>query len=160
MIKRFSWVLSQKLAVGPFPHSENQAGYLARQGITAVLCLTEPDERDVPSGIFNRFVWERVAIPDGFTGGVPEVEHFTQSLAILTRWHRKGHAVYVHCLAGVGRSPSVCAAYVARTQSIDLDYAIALVKQQHEIANPDSAQVAIMREFLSQSNSFEGASNN
>jgi len=148
MLERFSWILPQKLAVGSFPRSDSQANYLTRQGVTAVLCLTEPPERSIPDSMFHRFVWERVAIPDGYTGGVPELEHFVRALATLTRWHDKGHAVYVHCLAGVGRSPSVCAAYIAQTQEIPLDEAIALVKQQHEFANPDAAQVAVMREFL------------
>lgn len=148
---RFSWILPHKLAVGPFPRSENHIAYLSRQGITAVLCLSEEHERDIPDEVFNRFVWERVPIPDGFTGGVPECEHFARTLAILRRWQQKGHVVYVHCLAGVGRSPSVCAAYLSHTEGMEVDQAIALVKQRHELAEPDAAQIAVMKEYLARS---------
>lgn len=150
MSKRFSWIVPHQLAVGPFPKSEHQITHLSRSGITAVLCLTEKDELEVPEAVFNRFVWERVPIPDGFTGGVPTTAQFAQALSILSRWHRKGHVVYVHCLAGVGRSPSVCAAYLVQTQGLQLEESIQLVKERHCLAEPDEAQIAVMRQFFEQ----------
>jgi protein-tyrosine phosphatase len=121
---------------------------LRRQGITAILCLTEPAEKSVPHEIEHGFVWQRVPIPDGFTGGKPSEAQFTQALDILHRWFTKSHVVYVHCLAGVGRSASVCSLYVAQSQGMDLGAAISLVKQQHQYANPDPHQIEVMHRFL------------
>ena len=69
MTQRFSWILPQKLAVGSFPNRTTSASMLRRQGVTAILCLTEEAEKSVPSEIQHNFVWQRVPIPDGFNRG-------------------------------------------------------------------------------------------
>ncbi|WP_299409479.1 dual specificity protein phosphatase [Acaryochloris sp. IP29b_bin.148] len=148
MPKRFSWIIPNQLAVGSFPHQTSSASQLRREGITAVLCLNEEDEQPVPNDIQNGFLWKRVPIPDGFTGGVPSEEQFDDALKILNRWQRKGHIVYVHCLAGVGRSASVCCLYVAQKQGLALEDAIAFVKEQHHYASPDKNQVQVMQAYL------------
>jgi atypical dual specificity phosphatase len=102
----------------------------------------------VPSEILHSFIWERVPIPDGYTGGVPSEEQFEQALKVLNRWYQKKHAVYVHCLAGVGRSASVCALYLAQENKIPLADAIATVRQHHKYAAPDQHQIKVMQNFL------------
>jgi protein-tyrosine phosphatase len=116
-----------------------------------VLCLNEAREQPIPDDIQHSFLWQRVPIPDGFTGGVPSAEQFAQALSILNRWQRKGHVVYVHCLAGVGRSASVCCLYIAEQQGISLEEAIAFVKEQHHYASPDSNQIKVMQQYLASS---------
>jgi atypical dual specificity phosphatase len=151
MPERFSWILPQKLAVGSFPNAATSISRLRREGITAVLSLTENHERLVPDNIAHSFLWEQVPIPDGYKGGIPTEAQFAQALQILNRWYRKGHVVYVHCLAGVGRSASVCSLYVSHNQGLTLKEAIALVKSQHSYASPDSNQIAVMERFLTSS---------
>jgi atypical dual specificity phosphatase len=151
MPERFSWILPKKLAVGSFPNATFSIMKLRREGITAVLSLTENHERLVPSELSHSFLWEQVPIPDGYRGGVPTEEQFAQTMQILDRWFRKGHVVYVHCLAGVGRSASVCSLYLAYRQSFSLLEAIAFVKEQHRYAAPDSSQVETMQRFLTSS---------
>ncbi|MGF1603129.1 MAG: dual specificity protein phosphatase family protein [Thermosynechococcaceae cyanobacterium] len=148
MPERFSWILPDKLAVGSFPYTTTSVSKLRREGITAVLCLNEESEPPVPSEILHSFIWERVPIPDGYTGGVPSAEQFEQALNVLNRWYKRKHTVYVHCLAGVGRSASVCALYLAQAHNIPLADAIATVRQQHKYAAPDSHQVKVMQAFL------------
>lgn len=148
MLDKFSWILPDKLAVGPFPKSDSSITYLSRMGITAVLCLTEKFEVGIPEEIYNRFVWERVAMPDGARGGIPTPEDFESAIAVLERWQRKGHVVYLHCLAGIGRSPAICAAYLVKSQGLEIDEAILYIKERRPIANPDVHQVRVMREFF------------
>ncbi|MEM9136082.1 MAG: dual specificity protein phosphatase family protein [Cyanobacteria bacterium P01_F01_bin.42] len=150
MTKRFSWILPEELAVGSFPKEDSSVYKLRKEGITAVLTLTEENEIEVPSELKHNFVWERVAIPDGYTGGVPSVEQFDQARSILRRWSKKMHSVYVHCLAGVGRSPSVCSLFVVDQQGKTLAEAIELVKRQHSYAAPDEHQVRVLKELLTQ----------
>ncbi len=151
MPERFSWILPQKLAVGSFPNATTSVSQLRREGVTAVLSLTENHERLVPDDVAHSFLWEQVPIPDGYKGGIPTEAQFAQSLQILERWYRKGHVVYVHCWAGVGRSASVCALYVAQHQGLTLKDAIALVKSQHSYASPDFNQIEVMQRFLTSS---------
>jgi len=42
---------------------------------------------------------------------------------------RKGHTVYVHCTAGLGRSPSVVITYLHWVQQFELDKAVRLMQQ-------------------------------
>jgi atypical dual specificity phosphatase len=151
MPERFSWILPQKLAVGSFPNATTSVSKLRREGVTAVLSLTEDHERLVPDDIAHSFLWEQVPIPDGFKGGIPTEEQFAQALRILDRWYKKGHVAYVHCWAGVGRSASVCCLYVSHAQGLPLKEAIALVKAQHKYASPDSNQIEVMQRFLTSS---------
>jgi len=44
---------------------------LSQNILTAVLSLTEESEKPISPEIFYSYVWERVAIPDGFKGGIP-----------------------------------------------------------------------------------------
>jgi atypical dual specificity phosphatase len=148
MPERFSWILPKKLAVGSFPNSTTSVLQLRRMDITAVLSLTEPDEKPIPPEISHNFIWKRVAIPDGYTGGIPDPEHFAQALEILTTWERQQHTAYVHCLAGVGRSASVCMAYLVHSQGMSLAEALRFVKQCHSYASPDKNQVRVMRDFF------------
>jgi predicted protein tyrosine phosphatase len=148
MPERFSWILPNKLAVGSFPKPTTSVMQLRRLGVTAVLCLTEESERPISTEVFHSFLWERVSMPDGFTGGIPTEEQFADALQILSRWYRKGHVIYVHCLAGVGRSPSVCAAYLVQSQGMSLEEAIGLVRERHPYAAPDANQVQVMKSFF------------
>ncbi len=149
MSKRFSWIVPDQLAVGSFPEDGAAIFKLRKEEITAVITLTEEHEIKIPPELQHNFVWERVAIPDGYTGGIPSVEQFEAALAIVNRWAKKRHAIYVHCLAGVGRSPSLCCLFLSANQGMSLDEAIAHVKQQHSYASPDKHQVRVMRELLS-----------
>lgn len=148
MPERFSWILPKKLAVGSFPNGTTSVSQLRRADVTAILCLTEPGEKTVPPEVSHNFVWQRVAIPDGYTGGIPEPEHFAKALEILANWERHQHTVYVHCLAGVGRSASVCSAYLVQNQGLSLAEAVQYVKQCHRWASPDQHQIRVMRDFF------------
>lgn len=148
MPERFSWILPEQLAVGSAPNDQTSVFYLRRIGITAVLSLTEATEVALPKEISSSFLWQRVPMPDGFKGGIPEVEQFSQAMVILQQWYKKRHTVYVHCLAGVGRSASVCALYLTQSQNIPLEAAIAEVKRCHSYAHPDQHQIRVMQAYL------------
>ncbi len=145
---RFSWILPQELAVGSFPKNAASAAKLQTMGITAILCLNEEAELAVPDEVSSQFLWHRIAIPDGYTGGIPDPAHFAEALEILTDWRQAGQIMYVHCMAGIGRSPSVCAAYLVHQQKMSLREAIQFVKSCHAAADPDPYQIRVMQKFF------------
>ena len=147
MPKRFSWILKDHLAVGSFPHFASSM-QLQDKGVTAVLSLTEPFEGELPPEICYNFVWHRIAIPDGYHGGVPLVSHFEEGVKVLEFWRQRKNAVFVHCYAGIGRSSSMCVAYVCRTLNLSYEQGLALVKAAHSVADPDENQERILKEFL------------
>jgi protein-tyrosine phosphatase len=147
MPKHFSWILENHLAVGSFPQ-RTSAFFLREMGITAVLSLTEPQEVELPEDLSYNFVWHRIAIPDGFRGGIPKVAHFEEGVNTLKRWRQKRNVLYVHCLAGVGRSTSMCLAYLCQTQNMTFAQALDLIKTAHPIAAPDPNQIQVIQEYL------------
>ncbi|WP_218081814.1 protein-tyrosine phosphatase family protein [Anthocerotibacter panamensis] len=147
MPKKFSWILADHLAVGSCP-SPSSLLHLREAGITAVLSLTEPHEANLPEELAYNFVWQRVPIPDGFLGGVPSVGHFVRGVQTLQRWRERNNVLYVHCMAGIGRSASMCVAYLCRTQNLSYPEALTLVKTAHPIAAPDSNQERVLQEYL------------
>jgi hypothetical protein len=58
----------------------------------------------------------------------PTIEHLQQGAAFMQRVIADGGQVYVHCAGGVGRAPTMAAAYLI-TQGYSLDDAVALIKK-------------------------------
>lgn len=126
-----------RLLVGSYPENTRHIDRLRQEArITAVLSLqTDEDLQrlDVPwtrleahyrqSAVELRRVPVRDFDHDDLRRNLPEcVEALSQLLA-------GGHAVYVHCTLGIGRSPSVVVAFLHWVQRWGLDKAVDHVNQ-------------------------------
>jgi len=125
------------LFVGPCPRTEGDVERLAAAGISAVLSLqTDEDlaehQLDWPalSGTYRRREIEICRVP--IRDFDPEAlrEHLPEAVAALQRLREAGHRVYVHCTAGMGRSPSVVVAFLHWVRDWDLEEAAEHVIQR------------------------------
>ena len=88
---------------------------LQREGVTAVLNLRE-EFCDGAAGIAPAN-YLRLATPDD---EAPTAEQMGEGVAFIERELERGGGVYIHCGAGVGRAPTMAAAYfVARGAAPD-----------------------------------------
>ena len=140
-------VIPGQLALGPAPRPSD-LGRLERAGVTAILSLQEDLEAaPLPVAVRDRLEWARVPLADGHAGGSISIEQLREAVDQLRRWREAGHMVYVHCYAGVGRAPTVCAAYLVESERLSLGEALARVKRARPVASPTVQQLLTLAEF-------------
>ena len=143
----WNWVLRDRLAVGPAPRSNEDLDQLAAAGIRAVLSLCDPREAPPPPGLVERFTCRRLVLPDHRAGRPPEPVELEQALALLAELEPHG-PVYVHCVAGVERSPLICLGWLMRRRRLPLLNALDYLMQVHPATGPLPEQLACLREVI------------
>lgn len=140
------------LYIGAAPATRDDAALLARRGVSAVLSLqTDGDLRnlgltwEVVLGWYRRegLAAERVPIEDWSPEAV--IAHLSQAVEALERLLDAGHTVYLHCTAGVNRSPSVALAYLRRIRREPLGRALARITRSRPQAQPYPEVLALLR---------------
>jgi protein-tyrosine phosphatase len=94
-----------------------------------------------------RFQCRRYVLPDHKSGRPPELEEFQQAVALLAELAPHG-PVYVHCQAGVERSPLVCMAWLIRQRRLSTIDALDYLKRVHPPTGPLPEQLATLRAWV------------
>jgi protein-tyrosine phosphatase len=134
------------LFVGPDPRDIEDFEHLRSLKITAILSLqTEDDLRNRGAG------WERKsAMAAGLAFRNVPVQDFDSAdlqrklpecVFALDGMLKAGHSVYVHCTAGVSRSPTVAAAYLHWCLDWPLKRALARVRKVRH-CSPNSGVIS------------------
>ncbi|GMV40121.1 MAG: hypothetical protein AMXMBFR64_18370 [Myxococcales bacterium] len=128
----------ERLWVGRYPHSPEHVDALQRMGVSAVLNL-QSDEDLLDRGVSWPALWglytargitvERVPILDFSRRDLQK--HLTAAVDRLQALHRQGRTVYLHCNAGLNRSPTVAIAWLVAHQGLEPAAAHAHVEERH-----------------------------
>jgi hypothetical protein len=141
---RPSWVLRGQLALGPAPLYVHHLHLLQSYGVVSVLSLCSEEEAPIPFGLAQRFHCRRCVLPDHKSRRAPlpfEIQHAFDALVQLF-----GHgSVYVHCQAGVERSPLLCIAWLMYNRRLSLIEALDYLKSVHPMTGPLPSQLASLR---------------
>lgn len=118
------------LWVGPCPDSPERIRSLRERSITGLVSVqTDEDLTDI--GMSWPLLWrflmaqgisaQRLPIVDfderALTRGLPD------AVAAVHEMRNGGHVTYLHCTAGINRSPTVAIAYLVQHHGLDLDTA-------------------------------------
>jgi hypothetical protein len=76
----------------------------------------------------------------------PSLEHLAEGVAFIERVTRNGGKVYIHCAGGVGRAPTMAAAYFV-AQGMSLDEALALIRRTRPFIRIMPPQMEQLRRF-------------
>ncbi len=127
------------LLIGPEPTPAAYADLVAR-GVTHVLDLREEATDDPTSFEPLGIRWRRVAVPDRHA---PTDEQLAEIAAWLDAEldREAGQTVYLHCHAGLGRTPTVAIALLMH-QQLSLQEAHRLVLAARPESSPTSRQLA------------------
>ncbi len=114
---------------------------LIKKGIRADISLEEKTI-DAPYGA-EYYLWLPVKDKDA-----PSFKQFDAGIKFLHQLIENKEKVYVHCLRGHGRAPTLVAAYLAVAQRMKLDRAIALLQEKRPSIHLTDMQRRSLQKFL------------
>ena len=139
-----------QIVIGFYPQTTADIDLLKQDfGITAVLNVQSEEDDEYLS-----IPWSVLASHYGLSGievrRVPVIDfdradlrrNLPECVAALRELLDDGHKVYVHCTAGMGRSPSVVIAYLHWVQDLDLEEAARQVQSRRR-CSPDLVAIRL-----------------
>jgi predicted protein tyrosine phosphatase len=114
---------------------------LASRGITAVVNMRIEFDAEARGIAPQRYLY----LPT-VDDTPPSLEHLRAGVDFMTEEIGNGGAVYVHCGSGVGRAPSMAAAYLVST-GLAPEEAWAKIRAVRPFIRPRPRQVAHVRQF-------------
>ena len=118
------------LYVGSHPHTSDDIDELKAAGVDAVLNVQSDDDCEHLGIDWSRLCAHYFAL--GLTTRRVQIQDFDdddlrnrlpEAVRVLDELLKEGHTVFVHCSAGVNRSPSVVICYLHWVQGLELDEA-------------------------------------
>ncbi len=129
------WV-TPNVAGGSIPEDEDDYRDLQRLGIKVIISLAEDWEYEYYTGMTLDYVSElvkalgmklvRKPVPDGHAPDVEELARLAESILV---YEQRGEKVLVHCVGGIGRTPTVLAAFLMLSRGLDLYDALRVIQR-------------------------------
>ena len=116
---------------------------LARAGITHIVNMRSEFD-DAAHGLTLQDAPDRYCHLPTPDDRAPSPAHLAQGAAFIQDAIRGGGKVYIHCSAGVGRAPTMAAAYLIE-QGCDMDAALALIRRTRPFINLTPPQIQSLR---------------
>jgi protein-tyrosine phosphatase len=148
---KIGWLIPNKLAIGRLPKAGDSTA-LIQANIAVILSLCAEAEGKLPEDIEQNFRCIRYILPDSNFMFPLQVEQLAYAVELIQQTIENQQPVFVHCLASVERSPTVCIAYLCRYHYFDLWEAINCVRQVRPHALPTDSQFRVIRKFLETGN--------
>ncbi len=110
-------------------------------GIGATLNLREESDDAAKGVALEDHIW--LPTPDD---GAPTLEQLSEGIAFIRASLKKGQGVYIHCAQGVGRAPTMAAAYLM-SEGATPQAALDKIREVRPFINPTPVQYERLREW-------------
>lgn len=144
---KLDWVLIDEMAIGPAPRKQHHIELLISAGIKGILSLCSEDEvpkLEIPT---NKVIHRRVILPDHTYSREPTLNEISSTLNEL-KYLKSIGPVFVHCKAGVERSPLICIAWLAIEKNLSIQNALEYLMQIHPGTNPLASHLMIIKKLV------------
>ncbi|KAK0149415.1 Dual specificity protein phosphatase 5 [Merluccius polli] len=131
------------LYLGSAYHASRQ-DYLSDLRITALLNVSRRELQ--PAKDHYDYKW--IPVEDNHMADISS--HFQEAIEFIDHVKQSGGKVLVHCEAGISRSPTICMAYIMRTQRLQLDEAFDIIKQRRALVSPNFSFMGQLLQFESE----------
>ena len=115
--------------------------WLVAHGVTANVNLRENHDDSVHGVPHDAYLW----LPTR-DDHAPTPEQLRSGVAFISRVIEEGGRVYVHCASGVGRAPTMAAAYLIST-GMTCEQAIAAIKHVRPFIKPTQPQLEALKQI-------------
>jgi hypothetical protein len=143
----YSWVLTGRLALGPMPASASHWQQLEQAGLRARFSCCYPQELG-PVPPPPHWHSDGVPLPDHRRQETLTQQRLVEAVVRAERLLQTGDPVYLHCMAGIERSPLLAVALTARQRDLSLFEALDWVRRCHPPALPIASQLALLEQLL------------
>jgi atypical dual specificity phosphatase len=141
------WIIDRRLAVGPLPTAQN-SDFLVQAEIRSVLTFCATTEGTLDPKIPEDYQWQRLVLPDSHYSEKMQPQDLGEVIDQLRQFITTDPPVYVHCLAGMERSPTVCIGYLCLYEGMELSEALNFVKQRNPRTNINPEQVQVLQALI------------
>ena len=148
--------VTESLYVGP-QYRENGKRALLRAGITHIVNMRaefDDAEHGLTLGVNGAARYCHLPTIDD---DPISAAHIREGIAFIERALAEGGKVYIHCTAGVGRAPSMAAAYLI-SKGCGVDEALDLIRAVRPFIKPTPVQICALSEFERKTNA-DGSAN-
>ena len=141
------WILPNQLAMGRYIRS-GEGAILAQAGITTILSLCDETEASIPTAVRAQFDCICYPLPDSHCTAPLQAQDVMAALNIVHSNIIYRRPLYVHCLAGMERSPTICIAYLCLYQGYGLWESLNWVKQMNPRTMPTEDQLEVVQSLI------------
>lgn len=141
-----SWLRTRRLVVGGFPHQPEHWQNLSELGVCSVLSCCDPSEGswDPPS----HWAQGRVTLADHRNPEEMTASMLDEAINTGVALYANSPALYIHCWAGMERSPLVAIGLLCRAEGLSFFDALNQVRLHHRQARPITSHLILLERLL------------
>ncbi len=140
---KLDWILKDELAIGSAPKTYEDINELKINGINGILSLCSNEENPFNINLKDYFKYRNILLPDHKYKSPLTIDKLNLALENLSLLKKYG-SVYVHCLAGVERSPIVCMGWLVKNNHLTPTQALDYLMNIHSGTNPLPEQLKVL----------------
>mgnify|MGYP001284716267 CR=1 FL=1 len=139
-----NWVLRDEIAIGPAPTKEEHLNRLENHAIKGILSLCSIEEAKPPNDMIKTFRCERIVLPDHSYDRKMNFKEITIVLQKLEELKKFG-PIFIHCKAGVERSPLICMAWLVKYKSLTIQQSLDYLMRINKGTCPSTDQLYLLK---------------